>query len=69
MIQEHYSDCAVNNGPAYEPGPCDCGGYNPEKRIAILEDRITYAIRLIEGGFPMEAALELDRALNDPDMR
>ena len=22
----HYSDCAVNNGPALEPGPCDCGG-------------------------------------------
>ena len=21
----HKSDCAVNNGPAYEPGPCDCG--------------------------------------------
>jgi len=22
----HWSDCAVNNGPAYEPGECDCGG-------------------------------------------
>ena len=21
----HRSDCAVNNGPAYESGPCDCG--------------------------------------------
>lgn len=24
---QHRSDCAVNNGPALEPGPCDCGGY------------------------------------------
>jgi hypothetical protein len=21
----HLSDCAVHNGPAMEPGPCDCG--------------------------------------------
>ncbi len=21
----HWSDCAVNNGPAYPAGPCDCG--------------------------------------------
>ena len=26
----HWSDCAIYNGPAYEPGPCDCGGYKPE---------------------------------------
>lgn len=25
----HYSGCAVHNAPAYEPGPCDCGGYIP----------------------------------------
>jgi hypothetical protein len=24
---EHWSDCAVNRAPAYEPGPCDCGGF------------------------------------------
>ncbi|MBS4074573.1 hypothetical protein KGY14_05140 [Ameyamaea chiangmaiensis] len=24
---KHWSDCAVHNGPAMEPGPCDCGGY------------------------------------------
>lgn len=24
---EHYSDCAVNNGPALEAGPCTCGGF------------------------------------------
>jgi len=22
----HYSDCALNNGPALQPGECDCGG-------------------------------------------
>lgn len=22
----HWSDCAIYNGPAFEPGPCDCGG-------------------------------------------
>jgi hypothetical protein len=21
---QHDSDCATHNGPAYEPGPCDC---------------------------------------------
>lgn len=24
---QHWSDCAVNNGPALPVGPCDCGGY------------------------------------------
>ena len=23
---KHWSDCAVHNSPAQEPGPCDCGG-------------------------------------------
>ena len=22
---KHWSDCSVHNGPAMEPGPCDCG--------------------------------------------
>ena len=26
MPIEHTSDCAMHRGPAYEPGPCDCGG-------------------------------------------
>lgn len=25
----HASDCALHNGPAYEPGPCDCGATTP----------------------------------------
>lgn len=24
---KHWSDCAVNNEPAYPAGDCDCGGY------------------------------------------
>lgn len=23
----HWSDCAVNNGPALPAGPCTCGGF------------------------------------------
>ena len=28
----HFSDCAVYNGPAYLPGPCDCGAVKAHKR-------------------------------------
>ena len=31
----HWSDCSVNNSPAYEPGPCDCGW-----ELAIVRARI-----------------------------
>jgi len=24
-LVQHWSDCAVHNGPAYPAGPCDCG--------------------------------------------
>jgi hypothetical protein len=24
---QHWSDCAVHNGPALAPSGCDCGGY------------------------------------------
>jgi hypothetical protein len=24
--RQHWSDCAVHRAPAYDPGPCDCGG-------------------------------------------
>lgn len=27
----HWSDCSTNNGPAMEPGECDCGGYPPKE--------------------------------------
>jgi hypothetical protein len=36
-------------------------------RIEVLEDAIKYGIGMIQGGFPMEAALEMDRRLDDPD--
>lgn len=25
-MKGHWSDCAIYNAPACEPGPCDCGG-------------------------------------------
>jgi len=25
MTKTHWSDCALYRGPAYEPGPCNCG--------------------------------------------
>jgi hypothetical protein len=27
----HWSDCATNNGPALEDGPCDCGWAKAER--------------------------------------
>lgn len=37
----HWSDCAVHNAPAMEPGVCDCGGYNstqPPRENAVLSE-------------------------------
>lgn len=28
LKQKHYSDCALNNAPAYPIARCDCGGSN-----------------------------------------
>jgi len=40
----HWCDCAIYNGPAYEPGPCDCGGLKsssgaltPQQRYRLCE--------------------------------
>ncbi len=33
----HWSGCAVHNAPAYLPGPCDCGGYDPEKDNGVID--------------------------------
>ena len=33
----HYSGCAVHNMPAYDAGPCDCGGFFDTDEI--FEDR------------------------------
>jgi len=49
-----------------QPSPAPDGWQ--DQRIAILEDRIRYAIDLVDGGYVGEATYELDRALNDPDM-
>ncbi len=47
---------------------CDCCRY-ADWRIAVLEDRIRYALDSIRSGFVSEASFELDRALNDPDLQ
>lgn len=36
----HYSDCAVNNGPAYPAGPCDCGMLEPKPHFLEVEREI-----------------------------
>ena len=33
----HASDCSIHNGPAYPPGPCDCGA--DAIRDAVLAER------------------------------
>mgnify|MGYP001595294163 CR=1 FL=1 len=40
-----------------------------DRRTAILEDRIRYALDLTKGGFWAAAVFELDRALSDPDFQ
>lgn len=29
----HWSDCAIYNAPAYEPGPCNCGAAKSGSRF------------------------------------
>ena len=43
---QHASDCATNNGPALEPGPCDCGGGLPP--AVARADRIVELERALE---------------------
>ena len=41
---EHWSDCAVNNEPAYPAGECDCGGYaRPQAREPQFREFIKWA--------------------------
>ena len=40
----HFSDCAIYNGPAYEPGPCDCGVMAEMGRYAELH-RLIVALK------------------------
>jgi hypothetical protein len=53
---EHASDCAIYNGPAYKPQPCNCGvvkapaandhkPYNPEKEAMLDEVSPDYDAR------------------------
>jgi len=43
-MEVHWSDCAVNNGPAYPAGPCDCG---------MLELTENLAEQWVASGFPI----------------
>ncbi len=46
---EHYSDCVLNAGPAFEPGPCDCGTAPPALRAAYEATREpSFVERLID---------------------
>lgn len=36
----HWSDCALHSGPAYPPGPCDCGGQAPLRVPAVRADQV-----------------------------
>jgi len=40
----HWSDCAVHNAAAYEPGPCNWGGLN------LTEDTLHRAVRAFVAG-------------------
>jgi hypothetical protein len=34
--KQHWSDCAVHNGPAYPAGPCDCGAMSDRQRLEAI---------------------------------
>ena len=55
----HYSDCAVNNGPAYPAGPCDCGMLEDPRdaRIAELEMLIREVRNHRVGNMPTQGYL------------
>jgi NTP pyrophosphatase (non-canonical NTP hydrolase) len=42
----HASDCAVHNGPAYPPGPCNCGAVPVPRPVDWPEDRDSVRLNL-----------------------
>lgn len=38
---EHASDCALHNGPALPPGPCDCGAF----QSVVLDNKLAERAR------------------------
>lgn len=36
----HASDCALHNGPAMDPGPCDCGAQKAQIIQALVRARL-----------------------------
>ena len=65
--EQHASDCAVNNGPALEPEPCDCGAdVNPAASFAEVIDSLNESGGVGDGPEPSaeapEAAALVDEA-------
>ena len=52
MAIRHASDCAVHNGPALKPGPCDCGAVRKPRK---MKPRIMWLVVRIEDGRPLVA--------------
>lgn len=62
--RHHWSDCAIYNAPAYEPGPCNCGGRGPtvaeaEDAISALSGDAAKVARLIAACVNAEAAFHM----------
>lgn len=34
---QHFADCAVHNGPAYQPGSCGCGNHDDDCPVMMFE--------------------------------
>ena len=50
----HASDCAIYNGPAYEPGPCDCNaGEVPADQLSAAAQEWRSAIRFARGALSL----------------
>lgn len=46
---DHWSDCAVHNGPDMKPGPCDCGGIRLGSRLSASLGRLVYNLAGVFG--------------------
>lgn len=42
MFSEHWSDCALQSGPASFPMPCDCAGLKGGRRSGSVSDHWGY---------------------------
>ncbi len=82
MAMDHWSDCAVNQAPAYKAGSCSCGGLNlandalKSARIAFIPSsgRLGFFVDHMGGEgfieaheFPTHALVGFAAAANLPD--